>query len=157
MAGYSLDGMGRQAPRIRPEPLPPPDPAAAGKQAAIDGLLEDGPTGPPEVEPYWLTNPGAYNRQPNMTPGPASGNAVQRGMGLGLSRFASALNNNETDTLGRYGESPLFSGLMLQQGGTGAAEPPAPESDLLQDFRSRRTGGVSPYRRRAIDALLGGA
>ena len=152
---YSVNGMERQ-PRIRPEPLPPPDPAAAGKQAAIDGLLEDGPTGPPEVEPYWVTNPGAYNRQPNMTPGPASGNAVQRGMGLGLSRFASALSNNETDTLGRYGDSPLFSGLMLQQG-EAAGAPQNPEADLLEDFRSRRTGGVSPYRRRAIDALLGGA
>ena len=153
---YSVSGMERQ-PRIRPEPLPAPDPAAAGKQAAIDSLLvpEDGPTGPPEVEPYWVTNPGAYNRLPNQNPG--TYNSAQRGggMGLGLSRFASALNNNETDTLGRYGESPLFSGLMLQA--PAAAAETSPETDLLQDFRARRTGGVSPYRRRAIDALLGGA
>jgi hypothetical protein len=98
--------------------------------------------------------------------------------GIGVSRFLNTLGANETDTQDRYGSSPLFSTLMLQgqkqqaptperaQPQDTGLTPMQPQVDVAGsaynpmvdagDFtRSRRTGGVNPYRRQAMNALFG--
>ncbi len=104
-----------------------------------------GAAGAGEYRPQWLSESEGDGSMP-----PAS--AIQSVLQPNAAAVAAGGGPLEVD----YGPSELFQDIMDETGKP--VDTPRPRAELMQDFpealQARRSGGVSPYKRRALDEVM---